>query len=420
VSRRRILPDGTRELLSHAPFRSQFLANAFSAVGSSLTPVALSLGVLHATGSVSQLGLVLSAYALPQVLLMVFGGVWADRLPRQRVMLVADAVRMVTQLGFGAMLITGWSPLGLMMALQAACGAASAMFLPASFGLVGDTTPPGRRQEANALLSLTRNLSYTLGPIGAGVLVTSVGAGWSLVIDGLTFAASMFFLSRLVLPEREIDEDEPGFFRELRDGWREVTRRSWVWTTIVYCMVFNVLFATYQVLGPASLIDDDNAGVAWGLIVSALGLGQLLGSAAALAWKPQRPLLTGRLVMLGVAPVLAALALSAPLPVLVATSLLCGFAISFPDTLWDAALQEHIDPSAHARVSAFDFFGSFLLRPVGLGLAGACAALLGTSATLVAAAAIMAIATVISLLDRQTRSLRRTRTDHEVLLDVPA
>ncbi|MFE6311713.1 MFS transporter [Streptomyces rochei] len=404
------MPAGSRQLLRHAPFRNQFLASVLSTVGNSLTPVALSLGVLEATGSASQLGLVLAAYSVPQVLFFVVGGVWADRLPRQHMMMAADAARVVTQTGFGLMLISGWAPLGLMMASQAICGTASSLFLPASFGLVTDTAPPERRQEANALLSLTQNLSSTLGPVCASALVVWVGAGWALIIDGFTFAASYCFLRLLDLPAREPgDEKEPAFFRELVVGWQEVTRRSWVWTTIAYCMVFNVCFAAYQVLGPAALVHKKFAALEWGLVAAALGLGQLLGSTVALVWRPMRPLLVGRLFMLGGAPVLVCLAVSAPLPLLLATSLLCGFAVSFPNILWEAALQEHIDSSALARVSSFDFLGSFVLRPVGLSLAGVCAGLAGTTGALVAAGCVMVVATVVSLLDRQVFRLPRTR-----------
>jgi cysteine-S-conjugate beta-lyase len=409
VSHGRALRSGaTVTLLRHRPFRQQFLASLLSMIGSALTPVALAVGVLQATGSAAQLGLVLAAYSVSQVVFVIAGGVWADRLPRQRLMMLADGVRVITQIGFGLLLITGWTHLWAMILLQGLCGAASALFLPASVGLVADTSPLELRQEANALLWLTRNITGTIGPIVAGTLIVLTGAGWALIFDGLTFAGSLLFLSRLRLRERDTRGDETtGFIQELCGGWREVTRRSWVWTTIVYCMVFNVAFAAFQVLGPATLVKGNGGAVSWGLVVAGLGLGQVAGNAIALAWRPHRPLLVGRLIMLAAAPMLVLLAVGASLPALLVGSLVCGVAISFPDTLWDAALQDHIQGSALARVSSFDFLGSFLLRPAGLALASALAGILGTAHTLLLGGAVMAVATLVSLIDPLVRRLTR-------------
>ena len=77
--------------LRHRPFRHQFIAQAISMTGSTLTPVAVAFGVLHATGSAKALGLVMAAYSVPMLVLMLAGGVWADRLPRHRLMMTADA-----------------------------------------------------------------------------------------------------------------------------------------------------------------------------------------------------------------------------------------------------------------------------------------------------------------------------------------
>ncbi|MCM0622626.1 MFS transporter [Nocardioides bruguierae] len=396
-------------LLRHRPFLFQFSANGLSMIGTALTPVALALGVLEATGSAAKLGLVLAAYSVPQVVFLLAGGVWADRLPRQRMMVAADAIRVFTQCGFGVLLLTGWSPLWAMMALQALCGAGSALFLPASTGLVADTTPVGMRQEANALLSLTRNLTGTIGPIVAASVVLGLGAGWALVLDGASFFGSLVFLALLRLPPVDRAKEMPGrsFVGEVIGGFDVVRRTSWIWTTIVYCMFFNIGFSAFQVLGPAIVVARDHGAVVWGVTVALLGLGQIVGNAAALMWFPRRPLLTGRLVMFAGAPVLFLLSADgSPLGIGIG-ALLLGLAISFPDTLWDAALQEHVRPDALARVSSVDYFGSFILRPVGLAVSGVVAGAVGLSATLMGAGVLIVVATAVSLLDPGVSKLTR-------------
>ena len=89
------------------PFRLLFAGQAISAVGNRLVPVALAFAVLDLTGSVSDLGIVLAAQTIPLIVFVLLGGVWADRLVRQRVMLASDCVRAVTQGASAALLLTG-------------------------------------------------------------------------------------------------------------------------------------------------------------------------------------------------------------------------------------------------------------------------------------------------------------------------
>ncbi|GAB3939210.1 MFS transporter [Kribbella albertanoniae] len=400
--------DSSLRLLRHAPFRNQYLASSTSMIGSAITPVALTFGVLEATGSVADLGYVLTAYSVSQVVFMLIGGVWADRVPRQRLMMLADGLRVITQVGFGVLLLTGEATVPLMILLQLVCGAATAFFLPASVGLVALTAPPGLVQEANGLISLTRNLIGTVGPMVAGTLVITSGAGWALVIDGLTFVVSMIFLARLVLPERvRTAAAQVGFWKELRAGWHEVTRRSWIWTSILYFMVFNLMFSAFQVLGPAALVDQHDGGLRWGAIIAGLSVGQVMGNALTVWLRPAKLLLIGRFVLLLACPVLLLLAADSSLILLVVASALAGIAISFPDTLWDTALQEQVPEESLSRVSSFDFTGSLVLRPVGLALAAAIAAAAGTEVTLIVSAAVIVVATFVSLLDPATRRLTR-------------
>ncbi|MFC5027852.1 MFS transporter [Streptomyces sp. DSM 41987] len=398
-----------RALLQHAPFRNQLLASTLSMLGNSLTPVALSFGILEVTGSASALGFVLAAYTLPQVAFMLIGGVWADRLPRQRVMMISDAVRVTTQCGMGYILLTHQSSILPMVILQGACGISSAFFLPASTGLVADTVPSGRFQEANALLSLSRTLTGSVGPMVAGVIVAFSGAGWALLFDGFTYAASFLFLSRLSIPSTVKTTGANRFWVDLRSGWHEVRSRSWVWTTIMYCMVFNVSFTSFQVLGPTFLTTQAHGAVFWGMIVTGLGLGQFAGSSLAMWWHPKRPLFIGRLVMLLAAPVLYLMSAGASVLLLVCGSILSGIAMSFPDTLWESSLQENISGDSLSRVSSFDFLGSLALRPIGLALAGMISDLIGSSATFALCGSVIVVVGMMSLADPGVRRLTSAR-----------
>jgi MFS family permease len=393
--------------LREAAFRRQYFARAISQTGGAVAPVALAFGVLAATGSPAALGIVLAAFSVPQLVFMLAGGVWADRLPRQRIMMTADAVRFITQTTFGVLLLTGHAPLWAMVLLEIAAGTASAFSFPATLGLTSDTVKPDQLQSANALLALTLDMTNTVGPLVAGVAVAFSSAGWVLVFDGLTFAASVSILAGLRLPPRAPRERQ-SFFGDLRDGWREVRTRTWVWLSIVYFMVFNLVFAAIDVLGPASVAKRPHGALAWGAIAAALSAGQLLGNSMALRLRPRRLLATSRWWELLAVPLCVALGLNAPLPALIVGAVLAGVSFSFPDALWFTALQQHIPEQAISRVLSFDAMGSFVLRPLSYTTAAAAVAGLGVGPTLIGGGVVIALFSMGTLLVPSIRTLTRT------------
>ena len=161
--------------LAEPQFRLLYAGQAVSLLGDALVPVALAFAVLDLTGSATDLGLVLAAQILPLALFLLAGGVWADRLPRQLVMLASDLVRCAVQAVLAALLLSGRAQLWELIVTAAIYGVAEAFFRPASTGLIPATVSPGRLQQANALLGMTTNGAWILGPALAGILVVPVG-----------------------------------------------------------------------------------------------------------------------------------------------------------------------------------------------------------------------------------------------------
>jgi len=365
--------------------------------GVALSQVAVAVGLLAEGGSPQTLGIALAAFSVPQLVFVLVGGVWSDRLPRHYLMIASDAVRFGTQTTFGIILLCGGGPIWGYVTLQVLSGTASALFLPASMALTADSVPAGLRQDANALLALTRNATNTVAPVVAGLVVVLLSPGWALVIDGATYLASLVLLTRIQVHPQGVVQDRASFVSEFRAGLRVVLRTTWVWTTIVYFMLFNICFATFLVLGPAAITTGAAGALRWGTIVATFGAGQVVGNILALSVQPRRPLLVSRIVMLAAAPMLWALATTDSLYILCPLAVVFGVSISFPDVLWHSTLQNHIDTGSLARVSSFDYFGSFLLLPIGLSVAGLLGSSAGVSVTLVGAAMLMLLSTLASL-----------------------
>ncbi len=390
--------------LSERPFRLLWLGQATSAVGDGIVFVALPFAVFGVTSSVSALGLVFLAGVVPRVTLTLVAGVWADRLPRQQVMLASDLVRGMTQALAAALLLTGAARLWQLAVLSAVYGAGTAFFNPAATGLVPATVSAGRLQQANALMGLSRSGASILGPVCGGVLVAAFGAGWAFAVDAATFGASAYSLALLAVGHEPRERQPLTFFEELREGWRELVARTWVWASIVYFSIFNFAIAFTTVLGPTVAQRSLGGASAWGIIAASSGAGSVVGSVVALQFRPARPLLAANLALatVGFEPLL--LARPFPVPAIAASAVVGFAAISFAVALWFTALQEHVPREAISRVSAYDWLGSFIFQPLGFVAVGAVAAATSVSIALVVAGIVL---TASSLAVASVPSIRR-------------
>ncbi|HEX5995227.1 MAG TPA: MFS transporter [Jiangellales bacterium] len=391
--------------LAFADFRKLFAARAISVAGSTLTPVALGLGVLQATGSTTDLGIVLAAATIPTVAVLLVGGVLADRMSRKLLMVLANATCGVAQLALGAMLVADRFSLWWAVALQVVIGFGQAFYFPASTGLTVQTVPAAALQQANALLSLVSSVAGSLGPLAAGGLVLSVGAGWALVADGCSYLVSALCLSALRRTTVATPGGEP-FGRQLVAGFREVTSRSWVWSSILVFALSHLAVGVLMVLGPTLALGWAHGIITWAAVLGCMSLGQVIGDLWALRFVPSRPLLACRLAELLAVPLLPAVALGASTPVLLVAAVLFGMSMTFPDALWFTAMQQHLPATVLSRVSSYDWAGSLALRPVGLLGAAGLAGLVGIPTALFTVAALLVVTRVAGLLVKDVRSLR--------------
>jgi len=387
-------------VLRHREFRLLFAGQAFSVLGDRLVTVAMPFAVLSLPGgSASDVGLVLGANVLALGLFVLIGGVVGDRVPRQRTMLASDAVRFLVQAITATLLLTDQATVALLVATQFVYGAAEAFFRPALVGLIPQVVQRGEEQAANALITLSMNVSMVLGPTLAGVLVATTGAGATVAFDALTFVISGLTLMRL-RPRAAAPSEGETFRQQLVGGFVEVRTRSWVVATLVLFSAYHALVLPgIYVLGPKIAEDERGGAGAWGIISSGFGLGAVLGSLIALRWRPRHPGVAIAL-LLTVASA-QALIVSSPLPTLAVAALeaVTGVCVSIGFTLWETALQQHIPSGAQSRVSAFDHLVSVALMPVGYAVMGPLAETLGYReagllATVVSAAVGLAVVAV--------------------------
>jgi len=394
--------------LGERNFRLLFCAQAVWLLGSWMTPVALAFAVLSLTDSPAALGLVLGAEAVPLTLLLLVGGVWADRLPRVRVMVTADLVSAVSQGTTAVLLIAGSAEVWQLAALAAVGGAAEAFHTPAWSGLLPETVPPSMLQRANALRHLESNAGRVAGPLLAGVIIAAAGAGWAIATDALSFLLAAVVLLGIDVPGRAVAETTTRFVDDLRDGWRAVRAQSWLIVMMIDTALWMlVIYGPYAVLGPVVCDRQLDGASSWALISAGYGLGSIGGGVLGLRLHPRRPLLVAVVINAVFLPLLASLAVAAPAWTIAAMAVPAGVSTSLYLVLWDTTMQERVPREALARVSSFERVSVYAPLPIGMALAGPVAQWLGVEATLWISAAWLGVSTIFLLSVPSVRRMER-------------
>src|SRR5215213_1562395 len=182
------------DVLRQRDFRNLLLGQTASTVGDRIVFVALALYVTQ-IGSPTDVGLVLAAATLPLVAFLLIGGVWADRLPRHRVMIATDLIRFALHALLAALIFLDVMRIWHIVVIEALFGSAEAFFRPAYTGLVPQTVPEARIQDAKAATSALETVAEFAGPALATALVLGLGAGWAFALDALTFLVSAALLA---------------------------------------------------------------------------------------------------------------------------------------------------------------------------------------------------------------------------------
>lgn len=394
-------------IIRQSTFRNILLARAVSLLGTSMAPVALAFAVLgEPGGSAAKLGAVLAGRSTAQVAFLIFGGALADRFPRYRIMVGSDLLALAAQAAVAVLFISGTPPIAPLVALSAVNGAANALFIPASRGLVPQIVGPSELQSANALIRLSQNSASLAGAAISGAVIVAVGADWAIEIDAATFGISAFLVLTSRAPRTGRGARRTALAAELREGWQEFRSRQWVWVIVAQFALVNLCFSPcVYVLGPVVAKQHWGGALAWSAVVTANAIGLISGSFLVMRLRPAHPLLVATLATFGFLPPFFLLAAHAPVWLAAISMLVNGICADVFEVLWMTALQEHIPGDKLSRVTSYDALGSFVLGPLGLLAVGPVAAAAGIGTTLAAAGSLVTAGNVLALCTRPVRRL---------------
>ncbi|MEU7043370.1 MFS transporter [Streptomyces varsoviensis] len=383
-------------------------AAVVAGLGNSGALIAAAFAVLQAGGDGTDAGLVAAARTVPLVLFLLVGGAIADRLPRHRVMVAANALNCLSQAAFAVLVLAGEPRLWQMALLAALGGTGQAFFAPAAEGMLMSTVTGEQAAKAFAFFRMGTNGAQIGGAALGGALIAAFGPGWVLAVDAVAFAVAGAL--RAFLDVGHIPKREPGggMLSDLREGWREFTGRPWLWTIVVQFAVVNaVVGAAESVYGPLVARDELGGARPWGLALAAFGAGTICGGLLMTRWRPRRLLLAGTLCVFPLALPSAGLAVPVPVPALITIMFAVGVTLEVFGVSWMTALHQEIPEDKLSRVSAYDWFGSVAMLPVATALAGPMEELVGRPAALWGCSALIVLLTAAVLMVPEVRGLVR-------------
>ncbi|MFE5502712.1 MFS transporter [Amycolatopsis japonica] len=361
---RRAEPRLVRPLRSRA-FAQLWVSQVLSRVGDGIFSVTLVHVLVAERSSAVDLGALLAAQSLVGLLLLVYGGVIADRFKRTRVMAGADLLRGTAV--FAMVFVPTDAPLWTWGVLTCVVGAGGGLFRPAYSAVIPALLPERDFEAGNALRSIGSRAAMIAGPALGGVVVL-VDSRLAFGLDAVTFAVSLVMLLGIAEPALETGGPRRNVAVEAWLAIRAVRERPWIAATI--CSgAFQILLVIAPLTVLLPLVLHDRGQDQWfGFLMATMAVGAVLGMATAAPRRPARPGTTAMLGTLTLGLPLTCYLVPAPQWLLGAALFVAGYGSILFTVYWPSALQRAIPVNLRARVFALDELGAYLLQPVGLAL----------------------------------------------------
>ena len=377
--------------LRHRNFRLFWSGQLISVIGTWMQSVGQGWLMHRLTDSAWMLGVLAFTQFLPVLLFSLWAGVVADRVDKRRMVIVTQALALVQALALAVVVSSGIVQPWMLLVLAFVFGTINAFDLPARQSFLVEMVGKEDLPNAIALNSAAFNTARVVGPAIAGVVVALAGEAWCFWINAVSYVVVLAMLRRLDLPPRAVTASGDAA-SSLLEGARYVLATPPVRNLLILLGCMCSLGFQYMTLLPVYARQILRTGSeAYGLMVSAFGLGSLL-SAIALTrrhdrWRLRRNL---QIALVTASLGMAVFAWSRALPL----TLVMGFAAGFGLILYVAStnvlLQLTIEDRFRGRVMSFYTFMFIGTAPIGAITAGAVAERYGAPvATTLCAAVLM-------------------------------
>jgi MFS family permease len=384
--------------LKYRNYRLWFFGQMFSLFGTWMQSTAQGYLVFDLTHSPAYLGYVSFAGGLPTLILTLFGGVVADRVPRRTLMIITQTGQMLLAFALGALtyfrVVQPWH----ILVLAALLGVTNAFDAPARQSFVLEMVEREDLTNAIALNGTMFNTATAVGPAIGGLTYAWLGPAWCFMVNGISFVAVIIALALMRLRSFTASATHSTALADLKESLRYVAGHPPIRTLIALLAVFTTFGMAFITLMPAwavTILRGD--ATTNGLLQSARGLGALVGAlgiASLGRFNFKGKVLTAGTLVLP----LALLAFSAVrwLPLSIVTLIVAGGSIVMIMNLANALVQTQVADHLRGRVMGLYTLVFFGATTIGGLLIGTVAENVGEPTAVVMCAGVTAAAAIIA------------------------
>jgi len=339
---------------------------------------------------------------LPQAIVSIFAGVWADRVNRKVMIIVSDSTIALATLGLALLMLSGVDDLWLIFLVMAVRSVGAGIQMPAISALIPQIVPSDKLMRVNGINSSVQSSLLILGPVAAAGIYSTMSLAAILFVDVVTAVIGLSLLATIAVPtlSRAASDDKPSYFTDLREGLKYIFSNDLVrWVMVIYSIVFLLIVAPSN-LSPLMLVRNFGSDV-WLLTILelAFGVGMVAGGAlmAIFASKVDRlGMMVGTSILFGV--LATVMGFTTNLILFYSLFFLIGLAVPAFSTSSMTLLQETVEPERQGRVFGFVGIVMAVAMPVGMAILGPLADVVSVEILLIVTGVATVVIAVVAIL----------------------
>jgi DHA3 family macrolide efflux protein-like MFS transporter len=339
---------------------------------------------------------------LPQAVVSIFAGVWADRVNRKVMIILSDSTIALATLVLAFFMLSGVDDLWLVFLVMAVRSVGAGIQMPAVSALIPQIVPTDKLMRVNGINSSVQSSLLIIGPVAAAGIYSTVSLAAILFVDVVTAVIGLSLLATIAVPtlSRAVSDEKPTYFTDLREGLKYIFSNDLVrWVMVIYSIVFLLVVAPSN-LSPLMLVRTFGSDV-WLLTILELsfGIGMVAGGAlmAIFGAKVDRlGMMVGTSILFGVLAVV--MGFTTNLILFYTLFFLIGIAVPAFSTSSMTLLQETVEPERQGRVFGFVGIVMAVAMPIGMAVLGPLADIVSVEILLIATGAITVLIAVVAVL----------------------
>lgn len=356
--------------LRNARYRLWLIGGTISLLGDQFYLVVLPWLVLQQTGSGLAMGTVMMAGAIPRALLMLMGGAVSDRISARKILMATAMARMLCVAVIGVLVWLRFLRMWELYTLAATFGVADAFAGPSQTAYLPSLVKREQLVAASSVSQSTAQLTTIVGPVPAGFVIKTLGVAWAFFVDAISFLFIIGALWKLPDPPKS-QTVRKAVRHSIAEGIAYVGKDVPLRSLMLLATIMNFSIAGPVSIGLAYLTKTKFGSPAvFGMVISAVAAGGLLGALLAGAWKIRRRGLLILVVSVVLGLCLSAIGLLGKVWSIASVLLVMGAAAGMVNVHISAWAMQRIDAAMRGRAASVLMLASYGITPISLAVAG--------------------------------------------------